>query len=241
MSADLATDEGAGAEAPLAPSTPPEGGPAPAHPDQPSPAGDAGAAPPPGEVPDPEGDSVVPDPALGAPRTGLAVVAGLLVLATLFGLLRAGGIWDPHELRTAELARRIAVALLGAAELVAEGAENTVPTASELGRGELPFTSVAIGLRLGGLGELSGRLPMALYGLAGILATSALLARLADRVTALFAAIVLVTCPLYFVQARTVLGDVASMASVAVAAAGLGLATLDVRLRPASRAGLALL
>src|SRR5688500_9885325 len=164
----------------------------------------------------------------GEPRRpwllGLVVA---VTAASLFGPLSASGIWDPHELRVADLSRRIALALLGAKELAVEGALNTVPTLGELARGQLPFTSVALGFRMFGLHEWAGRLPLALWGLVGVLATWTLVARLADRAAAAFAALVLATTPLYFLHARTILGDVVTMSAVAIATLGFGLATFD--------------
>ena len=151
----------------------------------------------------------------------------------MFGPISASGIWEPPELRVAEFARRIAVALLGAKSLVIEGANNAVPTAGEIGRGELPFTSIALGFRLFGLSEWAGRLPMALWGLLGVVATYLLLSRLVDRVAALFAAIVLATSPIYFLQSRTMLGDIVTLAATAIAVAGFSLAIFDRRSRTA--------
>ena len=121
--------------------------------------------------------------------------------------------------------------LLHGQNLVIDGATNTVPTAGELGRGELPFTSVAFGLRLFGLSEWAGRLPMALWGLVGVVATYLFVARLVDRIAAAFSVVVLATMPLYFLGARTILGDIVTMAGLAVATAGLALAVFDDRPR----------
>jgi len=181
-------------------------------------------------------EDVVADP--NASRRHVYLVIGVAVaiaLGSLLGPISASGIWEPPELRSAEFARRIAVALLGAKNLIIEGAMNAVPTAGEIGRGELPLTSIALGFRLFGLSEWAGRLPMALWGLLGLGATYVLLARLADRVAGAFAVIVLSTSPLYFLQARTMLGDIVTMASLAVAVTGLALATFDERARPGIR------
>src|SRR5690242_16607366 len=90
-------------------------------------------------------ESVFPDPNDRGRRLGISVVAAGLTLASLFGPLSASGIWEPPELKVADLARRIAVNLLGAQALSVPGGVNTVPTAGELGRGELPFTVIAAG------------------------------------------------------------------------------------------------
>src|SRR4051812_46769144 len=54
-------------------------------------------------------------------------VAALVALASLILPLGWSGLWAPYELETAELARRIAVALHGAARLGLDGAHNQVP------------------------------------------------------------------------------------------------------------------
>jgi hypothetical protein len=62
-----------------------------------------------------------------------------------------------------------------------------------------------------------------------------MLARLVDRVAGAFAVVVLATTPLYFLQARTMLGDVVTMAALAMATSGLALVCFD-RVPPAARA-----
>jgi hypothetical protein len=187
-------------------------------------------------VPDVSDDErIVPDPSAKAQRPALLALSALLTLGSLFGLLSASGVWDPHELKIADLGRRIAVALLGAKSLVIEGGVNQVPTTGELGRGELPFSSIAAGFRIFGLHEWAGRLPMALWGLVGVLAMGLFVARLVDRVAAAFAVMALVTMPLYFLQARTMLGDIVTMSGLAVAVTGTSLAVFDLRLKPGAR------
>ncbi len=170
---------------------------------------------------------VVPDSGATGRRAWLGAAAALLALVSLAGPLRASGIWDPPELQVAELARRIALNLLGAADLVVEGANNTVPTQGELARGQLPFQSVAVGFKLFGLTEWGGRLPLVLWGLAGIVAVWLLVVRLADRAAAAFSVVVLSTTPLYFLHARTMLGEIVTMATLAIATSGMALATFD--------------
>jgi 4-amino-4-deoxy-L-arabinose transferase-like glycosyltransferase len=165
----------------------------------------------------------------GRHRPWLLSIAAVVSLASLLGPISKSGIWDPPELRTAELARRIALNLLGGKHLVIGGGLNSVPTLGELARGQLPFTSVAVGFRLFGLHDWAGRLPLALWGLVGLIATYALVARLVDRAAGAFAVIALATTPLYFLHARTMLGDIVTMSSIAIAVAGLGVATFDRR------------
>src|SRR3954468_16298339 len=93
---------------------------------------------------------LLPVPAPGGPRirSFLAWFTVLVAALSLFLPLSASGIWDPPEREVADLARRIALNLLGGHGLAVAGANNEVPIRSELGRGELPFTSIAAGFRV---------------------------------------------------------------------------------------------
>src|SRR5687768_12925160 len=75
----------------------------------------------------------------GDRRPWLGVLAAALTIGSLFGPIASSGIWDPHELGVADLARRIALNLLGAEHLALQGGVNTVPTLGDLSRGQLPF------------------------------------------------------------------------------------------------------
>ncbi len=149
----------------------------------------------------------------------LAVFA--LVAASLFVPIVTVGLWDPFELDVAEASRRIAVNLLGAEHLKLDGALNNVPIRRELGRGELPFTSIALGFRFLGLSDWAGRLPLALWALLGVLATYSLVSSLSGRRVARLAALLMAATPLYFVHARTLSGDAVTMAALAIAVRGL--------------------
>ena len=148
-------------------------------------------------------------------------------VAVLFPVLAKSGIWDPYELDAAELARRIAVRVFGAHGLEIPNAVNSLPTLGDLKMGELPFTSMALAFRVFGLHDWTGRLPLAIWGLAGVAVLFELLARLIDRRAGLYGAIALVTMPLYFMQARTMLGDIVTMAALSMAFCGLVGAMLD--------------
>jgi 4-amino-4-deoxy-L-arabinose transferase-like glycosyltransferase len=163
-----------------------------------------------------------------------AAAAFVFVGLSLAAPTLKSGIWEPFELKSIELARRIAVGLFGAKGLALAGATNALPTRGEVDRGELPFTSMALGLRLFGLHAWAGRLPLVLAALAGLAATYLVVRRLGSRSAATFSVLVLGTMPLYFLHARTMLGDGMCMAALAVAQAGLTLALFDrgsVRLR----------
>ena len=172
-------------------------------------------------------DDAVADEHTGDRRHWLIGLAAVVGLASLLGPIASSGIWDPHELKVADFARRIALTLLGATDLALEGAKNSVPTQGELARGQLPFQSVAVGFKLFGLHEWAGRLPLAIWGIVALLATYALVSRLADRVAGALSVLVLATMPLFFLHSRTILGDVVTMACIALATAGLSLAVFD--------------
>lgn len=159
-----------------------------------------------------------------------AIALGLpVVFFFVLPPLTRSGLWDPHELNVADLARRIAVNLHGAGELALEGADNTLPYLNDLGRPQLPFTSIALGFKIFGLHEWAGRAPLALWGVLGVLATYGFVARLVDRRAGVFSAVALTTMPLYFVQARTMLGDVVTMSALAMAFGGLLVAVFGRR------------
>jgi len=165
----------------------------------------------------------------------------LLALGGLIGGIRAGALWDPHEVQVAELARRIGLNLLGGGGLAVPGADNSLPIRADLGRGELPFTSAALGFRLFGLVDWAGRLPLALWSLLGLGSLYAALSRLWSRQVARHASLVLATTPLFFLQARALLGDAVTLATFAMAWSGLAVACLGAALTARARAGFALL
>lgn len=161
------------------------------------------------------------------PSGWLAVAAAIVAGVSLLVPIAGAGIWDPPELNVADFARRIALNRMGAASLALQGANNEVPTLGELGRGELPFTSIAAGFKVFGLHDWAGRLPLALWAVLGAVALYLLVSRLADRKAAALSVLVLATTPLYFLQARTMLGDAVTMSAIAIAVAGLGLAVFE--------------
>jgi hypothetical protein len=154
-------------------------------------------------------------------------IAGLM----LFPILARSGIWDPYELDAGDLARRIALHVFGAKSLDLPGALNVLPTLTDLRMGELPFTSMAVGFKLFGMHDWTGRLPLAVWGFAGVAVLYETVARLVDRRAGLYAALALVTMPLYFMQARTMLGDIVTMSALTLAFCGLLSAMLEARAR----------
>ena len=172
--------------------------------------------------------ATIDDARLGPSWLPIVIAIGLPVLFffVLPPLTRAG-LWDPHELNVADLARRIALNLHGAGDLALEGADNSLPHLNDLGRPQLPFTSIALGFKTFGLHKWAGRGPLALWGLLGVLATYGWVSRLVDRRAGVFAAVALTTMPLFFVQSRTMLGDIVMMSAFAMAFGGLLVAVFD--------------
>jgi 4-amino-4-deoxy-L-arabinose transferase-like glycosyltransferase len=179
--------------------------------------------------PDREAETRASGAPFAEPAWARQTVLIVLAVAALFFVapIAQSGLWDPFEFNVAELSRRIAVNAYGAHGLSLDGADNSMPRLGDLGRGELAFDSIAIGFRVFGLHEWAGRLPLSLWGVAGVLALYWLLARLVDRRAGLYGAVVLSTMPLYFMQARTMLGEVVPMAAISMALAGLGVAVFD--------------
>ncbi len=169
------------------------------------------------------------------------IVVHLLVLFVVLGALLSeigtSGVWDPYELDNAELARRIEVHLFEdkadpshvalfpapSHSLALASDPKTIPTTSDLGMGELPFTSMAMAYRVYGWHDWSGRLAMALWSFAGAMALYVFLVRLVDRRTGVFGVITLLSMPLFFMQARTMLCDAVPIAAFSIATAGFAL------------------
>jgi len=128
-------------------------------------------------------------------------IATPVILFFLAPPLSRGGLWDARELAIAEAARHVGDAVQA--------------------RPSLPTALVAFGFRVFGAHDWAGRLPMAFVALLGVLATYAWVARLVDRRAGAYAAIALSTMPLFFVQARAMLGDGVAMSASSAAFGGL--------------------
>ena len=177
-------------------------------------------------VPDPLGEDE-PAPGIWGHVPLLLAIATPLVFFFLLPPLYKSGLWDPYELNVADLARRLALNLYGASNLWLTGADNSMPHLNDLGRPELAFDSIALGFKVFGLHEWAGRAPLALWGMAGVLATYAFVARMVDKRAGLFSAVALSTMPLIFVGARTMLGDIVTISAVAMTFGGFTVAVFD--------------
>lgn len=165
------------------------------------------------------------------PRSrALDAFALLVALASLFGALWTSGLSEPEELEAAEFSRRIALFLSGDPRF-GEPAADPVPTRGELGRGELPYLAMALGFRAFGLEPWAGRLPLALLGALGVTATYFVVRRLSSARAAALSALVLATSPVYFLHARVLSGEIATMTASAFALSGCALAVFDASAR----------
>lgn len=178
----------------------------------------------------PDGSSDVVAAAVTDSALWPALGVSVAVAAALFFVLPPlshSGLWDPFELNVADLGRRVALNLHGGTGLALDGADNSLPHLNDLGRPQLPFSAIALGFKFFGLKEWAGRFPLALIGLLGVVSTFGWVSRLVDRRAGAFAALSLCTMPLYFVHARTMLGDITTMASLTMAFGGLAVIVFD--------------
>lgn len=156
----------------------------------------------------------------------LFAVAAVTAVAAwlLFKDLSKLGLWDPYELALADQGCRRAAAS-GKLDLSACGADaNAKP--GDL-RSIVMVQSVAFGFKLFGVSESAGRIPLALWALAGVVAVTLAVGRLIDARAGLFAGAALITMPMYLSQGRLILGDAATMGAFAIALSGLAVAAFD--------------
>ncbi len=156
------------------------------------------------------------------------VIASLSGLILLWAPIARTGIWDPVELRIADLAARVSSTLFHAKLGTAvTSPPMSLPTLGELGRGELPYTSIALGFKLFGLHDWAGRLPLILWTVVALVAMVAWLRKYGGSRAAAWAALVFPTLPILFLQARFMLGDATTMACQFACFASLCVACLD--------------
>jgi 4-amino-4-deoxy-L-arabinose transferase-like glycosyltransferase len=150
----------------------------------------------------------------GSPIARLPAWAWVLVLGAVLLLPRLGGfgLWDPYEIKYADQATR-----------VARGAP--LPA----GHPPLGALVTAMGVRLWGSSELSGRLPQALCGLLALLAVWYAASGLGSGRAGLLAAALLSVTPLHLLGARSMASDAACAAALALALGGLGRWYVDGR------------
>lgn len=160
-------------------------------------------------------------------RAVTRIPSGAWLVAALVGLalpFNRGGIWDPYELRIAELGRRLAPQLFDVRPGPwAKGVADFV-TAKEIGQGELTTTSSALGFALFGVSDWAGRITSLFWGVVAVLALWLVMGRLSGRIAQITSVLILVSTPLFAWQSRTMLGDSATIATQTLAMVGLLLA-----------------
>ncbi len=138
----------------------------------------------------------------------ILVVGGLLILPSL----GTYGLWDPAEIREADVAREVAE----------KGSFGDVTVDGQYAnRPVLTVWLVAAGFKLLGVNELAGRFPLALCGLLALLLAYRIGRRLVSEGAGLLAAFVLGTTPTFLGQCRQLVSEVPYYASLLAAAGGL--------------------
>lgn len=179
------------------------------------------------EAPGAGASTLVPAAAAFA-RPWLVSLVVAVIACALVPLPSRAGLWDPHELNVAELARRLAVNVFHADKLAIVDADPSMPHLDDLGRGELPFLMAAAGFATFGLREWAGRLPFVLLAIIAAILVHAVARRAADSRAAVFSVVALVTMPLFAVQAHALIGDLVAIVAVSAATLGLGTAAFGL-------------
>jgi hypothetical protein len=132
----------------------------------------------------------------------------LLVGALLiFPKLQSFGLWDPAEIRLADVARDLS--------------EGKKVTPSKRPTPPLSTWVMATGFKVLGINELAGRLPLALAGLLALLLANRIISRLFTPKAGLLAALVLVTTPAFLFQSRQLASDMIYYLALLASAGGL--------------------
>jgi hypothetical protein len=122
--------------------------------------------------------------------------------------LKSFGFWDPYEIRVADAARALAQA-------------PDWTWGPQLGRPPAVIWLVALGFKYLGVGELGGRLPIALIALAGVLATYYAGAALVGRRGAFIGALALACSPGFLFGGRQLTSNAPLVLGAALAVGGL--------------------
>ncbi len=131
-------------------------------------------------------------------RPGTWVV--LLASAIILPWLASTSLWDPWETHYAEVARRMLV----------DGDWLTPRWRHELffSKPVGIFWMMASSFGIFGVNDLAARLPFALIGVLGVYLTYRFVARLTDPRRGVWSAVVLISCPFYFIISRQAITDI---------------------------------
>lgn len=140
------------------------------------------------------------------PYLVLLVVGGVLFLP----LLGWYGLWDPHEVRVAEIAREM------------RDTKTLALPQRYQGKSALLLAAISLGYRAFGNSELAARLPVALLSLCALCACFYAGSGLLRRRAALLGSFALLTMPIFFLGARQLNSAVAPILAGSLAIGGLG-------------------
>jgi 4-amino-4-deoxy-L-arabinose transferase-like glycosyltransferase len=153
---------------------------------------------------------------IAQPPGPLAVVLlTLLAAALLLPFLGASGFWDPYEIKLADAARAI----------VADGYRLALTAGRPPGLSWI----IGFGFSMFGVGEVGGRLPLALAAVATIPALYYAAAPFIGRRAALFGGLVLLTSSGFVLGARQLTSSAPSLLAICLAVGGVGRALLPSR------------
>ncbi len=133
-----------------------------------------------------------------------------LALVLFFPRLGSFGFWDPYEIKVADAARNIVT-----------GQTTLAQATHALGRPPATVDLVATGFRLFGVGELGGRLPIAITSLFAVLACFYAGSGLIRRRGALVGSFVLATAPAFLLGARQLTTNAPLLLATSLAVGGL--------------------
>ncbi|HZS38014.1 MAG TPA: glycosyltransferase family 39 protein [Polyangia bacterium] len=139
-------------------------------------------------------------------RRAYPAILAALGLLLFFPFLSSFGLWDPYEIRIADAARAL---------------DQHWTWGPQLGKPPLLVWAVTIGFKYLGVGELGGRVPIALLSLATLLATYYAGVRFVGRRGALFGAFALATTPAFLLGARQLTSDAPMLLGAVLAVGGL--------------------
>jgi 4-amino-4-deoxy-L-arabinose transferase-like glycosyltransferase len=143
----------------------------------------------------------------------MLAVLGLLLF---FPGLGAFGLWDPYEIRLADAARALTQSA-------------SWGWGAQLGKPPMQIWWIAYGFKLLGVGELGGRLPIAVGSLAALLATYYAGAPLVGKRGALLGGFALATTPAFLLGARQLTTNAPLVLGAALAVGGLARAAWPER------------
>jgi len=159
-------------------------------------------------------NAVTKEPASTTARTLSAPICyallAALALVLFFPRLGSFGFWDPYEVKVADAARSIVT-----------GQGSLAQATHTIGRPPATVSLVATGFRLFGVGELGGRLPIAITSLFAVLACFYAGSSMIRRRGALLGSFILATAPAFLLGARQLTTNAPLLLGTSLAVGGL--------------------